>query len=130
MYLIFFQDVHQLLCHTILGFESHHLKTKTKKLKIRQCKVVLALKGPSIISESVTYDSFCHIGSHKRYYCDVESDRTSIRYQNFCKGWTYRDLRLNFFETTEFSTTCLGTIGSGTHKPSGVVNLSVTMIHE
>ena len=33
-------------------------------MQIGQINVILAFKGPSIVCQSATYDSFCQIGSH------------------------------------------------------------------
>ena len=42
--------------------ESNHIKI-TSYVKKSQIKVILTFKGPSIVAQSVTYDSFCQIGS-------------------------------------------------------------------
>ena len=43
--------------HNILGFESNHLKIKTRvKIENMLNQAILAFKGPSIACQSVTYN--------------------------------------------------------------------------
>ena len=51
----------------ISGFESNHIKIKTEKLKIRHIKVIIAVKDPSIVWQSATYNSFSQIESHMSF---------------------------------------------------------------
>ena len=67
MYLYnYLRHVHLFICHTILGCKRNHMEIRTDVKK-------MYFRGSSIVSQTVTYDSF-----HVIFFCDDELSYMSL----------------------------------------------------